>query len=120
MFVNMEYKKENKTATQTQVSAYTMFRRSKDGGDWSTMSEEEKLTYRIMADEENVKRGSKNENELTKRVSCITLFKKEFPDGKWSELSENMKDEYKKKQKILTAVYLLKVINRHLKINHIM
>lgn len=103
MFVNMEYKKENKTQTQTQVSAYTMFRRSKDGGDWSTMSEEEKLTYRIMADEENVKRGSKNENEINKRVSCITLFKKEFPDGKWSELSENMKDEYKKKAKNINS-----------------
>ena len=103
MFITMEYKKDTKNKTQTQVSAYTMFRRSKESGDWSTMSEEEKLTYRIMADEENVNRGSKSEDEINKRVSCIILFKKEFPDGKWSDVSENMKEVYKIKAKNINS-----------------
>lgn len=106
MFVNMEYSKDKPAS---QVSAYTMFRRSKDGGDWSTMSEEEKLTYRILADEENVKRGSKNKNEISKRVSCITLFKKEFPDGDWKELSEMMKEDYKKKAKNINSLLPAKI-----------
>lgn len=101
MFINMEYPNDKPAS---QVSAYTMFRRSKDKGDWSTMSEEEKLTYRILADEENVKRGSKNINEISKRVSCITLFKKEFPDGDWKELSDMMKEDYKKKAKNINAL----------------
>jgi len=91
MFIEIK----NKKKSDTQVSAYTMFLRSKDNGDWKTMTDEEKMKYRIMADEENVRRGSKVLN--VKRVSAQTLFKEEFPNGIWNDLTVEQQEKYKKK-----------------------
>jgi hypothetical protein len=94
MFVTLKHKEDK---VQAQVSAYTMFLRSKDSGDWKTMTEDEKMEYRILADEENARRGSKVINH--KRVSARTLFKQEFKEGDWNDLSEEQKQEYKDKSK---------------------
>jgi len=95
MFVTLTHNEAKKEPGQ--VSAYTMFLRSKDKGDWKTMSEDEKIEYRILADEENVRRGSKVITH--KRVSARTLFKQEFQDGDWNDLTEEQKQEYKDKSK---------------------
>ena len=94
MFITLKHKEDK---VQAQVSAYTMFLRSKDSGDWKTMSEDEKIEYRILADEENARRGSKVITH--KRVSARTLFKQDFKDGDWNDLTEEQKQEYKDKSK---------------------
>ena len=95
MFVTLTHNEPKKEPAQ--VSAYTMFLRSKDSGDWKTMTEDEKMEYRIMADEENVRRGSKIIEE--KRVSAHALFKQDYPDGNWNSLSEQQKEDYKQRSK---------------------
>lgn len=99
MFITIKHSdnKENKKETLGQVSAYTMFLRSKDKGNWKTMSEEEKMEYRILADEENARRGSKVITH--KRVSARTLFKQDFQNGDWNSLSEEQQETYKQKSK---------------------
>lgn len=90
----------------SQVSAYTMFLRSKDNGDWKTMSEEEKLEYRIMADEENVRRGSKILKN--KRISAHTLLHQEQPNTHWESLSLIQKEHYKKLSQDQNSIFLCK------------
>ena len=103
MFIPLSHSEpKNKGKVQSQVSAYTMFLRSKDNGDWKTMSEDEKMEYRILADEENERRGSKVITH--KRVSARTLFKQEFKEGDWNDLSEEQKQEYKNKSKELNTL----------------
>ena len=103
MFITMDY--EGKKNAVGQVSAFTMFKRSGSSGrDWATMTEDEKLEYRIMADEENLKRGSKNEGQVKKRASCKSVFKEEYPDGDWESLSLQLKEEYKKKAREINAL----------------
>ena len=98
MFIPLSHSEPKSTSkVQSQVSAYTMFLRSKDNGDWKTMSEDEKMEYRILADEENTRRGSKVITH--KRVSARTLFKQDFKDGDWNDLTEEQKQEYKDKSK---------------------
>jgi hypothetical protein len=92
MFVSLSHHDTKKEASQ--VSAYTMFLRSKDSGNWKTMSEEEKLEYRIMADEENVRRGSKILNN--KRISAHSILSQEHPNTHWDSLSMSEKEHYKK------------------------
>jgi hypothetical protein len=107
MFITMDY--EGKKNVIGQVSAFTMFKRfgsGKNGHDWTTMSEDEKLEYRIMADEENLKRGSKNQGQVKKRASCKSVFKEEYPDGDWESLSYELKEVYKKKACQLNATNL--------------
>ena len=96
MFVTLTHN-ETKKESSAQVSAYTMFLRSKDSGDWKTMTEDEKIEYRIMADEENVRRGSKT--ITNNRVSARSLFKQEYPEGDWHSLSTEQKEEYKQRSK---------------------
>ena len=95
MFVTLTHNETKKEPGQ--VSAYTMFLRSKDDGDWKTMTEDEKMEYRIMADEENVRKGSKV--ITNQRVSAHGLFKEDFKDGDWNRLSEEQKEEYKQRSK---------------------
>ena len=103
MFITMDY--EGKKNVVGQVSAFTMFKRSGSKGDWTTMTEDEKMEYRVMADEENFKRGSKIEGETRKRTSCKSLFKEEYPDGDWESLSPELKEDYKKKARELNLVF---------------
>jgi hypothetical protein len=95
MFVTLTHNETKKEPGQ--VSAYTMFLRSKDKGDWKTMTEDEKIEYRIMADEENVRRGSKVIED--KRVSAHSLFKQDYPDGDWHSLSAEQKEDYKQRSR---------------------
>lgn len=95
MFVTL--KSDETKKEPGQVSAYTMFLRSKDSGDWKTMTESEKMEYRIMADEENVRKGSKV--ITNKRVSAHGLFKEDFKNGDWNSLSEEQKEDYKQRSK---------------------
>lgn len=99
MFVTL--KSDEAKKEPGQVSAYTMFLRSKDSGDWKTMTEDEKMEYRIMADEENVRKGSKVIED--KRVSAHALFKEEFKNGNWNSLSEQQKEDYKQRSKEINA-----------------
>lgn len=96
--VNNKKKKEN----VTKVSAYTMFRRSKEKGDWRTMDEETKSRYRQLADEENIARGLKSptkkivksESEKSYNVA-LKYLKKTYPNNLfklWSELNEENKN----------------------------
>src|SRR6056300_1439895 len=103
MFITMDY--EGKKNVVGQVSAFTMFKRCGSKGDWTTMTEDEKMEYRVMADQENFKRGSKIESETRKRASCKSLFKEEYPDGDWESLSPELKEDYKKKARELNLVF---------------
>ena len=96
LFVDIEQVKKKKE------SAYTMFRRSKEKGDWRTMDEETKSRYRQLADEENIVRGLKSptkkivksESEKSYNVA-LKYLKKTYPINSfklWSELNEENKN----------------------------
>lgn len=98
MFITLHHNETKKgSSSNTQLSAYTMYLRSKDIGDWKTMTEDEKMEYRIMADEENERRGSKV--ITNKRVSAHSLFKQDYPEGDWHSLSTEQKEEYKQRSR---------------------
>lgn len=90
----------------SKVSAYSMFRKSKDNGDWKTMTDEEKAVYQVMADEENAARktkaieraesGESDPEKSERRTSGYHLYLKQRgkDDAKWSDLDEDTKNHW--------------------------
>ena len=88
-----------------KVSAYNMFKKAKiEGGDWKTMTDEQKAEYEMMAAEENgirreaaIKKAESGEEESSgdesksRKTSGYHLFLKSKEEGKWSDMSDEEK-----------------------------
>ena len=84
-----------------KVSAYNMWKKSKQGGDWSSLDNDTKMMFQQQADEVNSNRqesivstSGSCEPKNKRRVSAYNLWKKSKTGGNWNNMTDEEKSEW--------------------------